>query len=105
MSTCISITLSPEEEAATLSRIDAKALAGSPTGSRCEACGKVLEETEQGIRGYASGHELGLCRKDASYVNTPEAIDRAEKEGHKVHSRPVLAPASGGTTYEGDDDA
>lgn len=62
-------------------------------GSRCDACGKVLEETEAGIKGYASGFELGLCRRCASDVNTPAAITHAEQLGVKVHSRPVLRPS------------
>lgn len=74
------------------------------TSGRCDACNKIIEELESSIRGYATGEELGLCRKCASFVNTPEAITFADSKGFVVHSRPVYSPAKashdGGTGYE-----
>ena len=84
-------------------RINARASTRALALSRCDACNKVLEDTEKAIRGYASGEELGLCRKCASYVNTREAIDAAEKAGHAVHSRVINAP-SGGHHWQTDED-
>lgn len=63
--------------------------------SRCDACNKIMEESEMSIRGYASGNELGLCRRCASFVNTEEAISFAERLGAKVHAKPIrVAPKS-----------
>ena len=74
------------------------------TGGKCDACNKIIEEIETAIRGYATGNELGLCRKCASFVNTPQNVDFADSRGFKVHSRPVYSPAKasfdGGTGYE-----
>lgn len=74
------------------------------TCGRCEACNKIIEEVDTSIRGYATGEELGLCRKCASFVNTPEAIAFAESREFVVHSRPVISPAKashdGGKSYE-----
>lgn len=85
---------SAEEEAELLARLPS----GPPIAintSRCDGCNKIMEESEFSIRGYASGQELGLCRRCASHVNSPEAIEYAEKLGHKVHSRPIYAAISG----------
>lgn len=49
------------------------------TGGRCEACNKELGDHEQGITGYASGEELGLCGGCASWVNTQENIEEADR--------------------------
>ncbi|MDY0087088.1 MAG: hypothetical protein RBS78_00820, partial [Coriobacteriia bacterium] len=76
-----------------ITRHNAKASTRPLALSRCDACDKVLEDTEKAIRGYASGEKLGLCRKCASYVNTREAIDAAEKAGHTVHSPVINAPS------------
>lgn len=74
------------------------------TSGRCDACNKIIEELETSIRGYATGHELGLCRKCASFVNTPKAVDEADGRGFKIHSPPVYSPAKashdGGKAYE-----
>lgn len=59
---------------------------------RCDACGKILEDTEVSIRGYASGEELGLCRRCASNVNTEAAINYAESLGHEVKAKVVPPP-------------
>lgn len=83
-----------EEEADILSRCAERSVIPI-SSSKCDACGKVLEESEFGIRGYASGLELGLCRRCAAHVNTPEAIDSAEKGGHKVHARPIIINTQG----------
>lgn len=64
-------------------------------GSCCDACGKVLEESESAIRGYASGKELGLCRKCASHVNTTQDINRTKSLGYTVYSEPIHSPAGG----------
>lgn len=69
------------------------------TGGRCDACNKIIEELETSIRGYATGHELGLCRKCASFVNTPQAIDFADARGFVIHSKPVISPAK--ASYDG----
>ena len=69
------------------------------TGGRCDACNKIIEEVETAIRGYATGEELGLCRKCASFVNTPHAIGKADEQGFKVHSKPVYSPAK--ASYDG----
>jgi len=71
-------------------RIRAKGLPSKIAGSRCDACPKILEESEASIRGYGSGEELGLCRKCASFVNTKQAIDAAESDGHEVKSKPIV---------------
>lgn len=79
MSTYTSITLTPEEHAVLQQRLAPRLLAAKhepQSGGRCEACNKVLEESEQHIRGYASGYELGLCRRCAHEVNTKEDIDK-----------------------------
>lgn len=44
------------------------------SGGRCEACNKILSDSEQRQRGYASGQELGLCAKCAVNVNNREAM-------------------------------
>lgn len=87
-----SVTFTPAEEAAFFERVQRKV---PPNGilitcSRCEACNKVLEESESNIKGYATGAELGLCRKCASHVNTPQAIDAAIKAGHDVKASAIL---------------
>lgn len=41
------------------------------SAGRCEACDKILDESEMKIKGWNSGVELGLCRKCASFVNNP----------------------------------
>lgn len=84
------VTLSPEEEAAINQRVGYKLSLKPLAGSRCVACNKILEESEYAIRGYASGQELEVCRKCASHVNTPQAIEAAEKEGAVVYSDPVF---------------
>ena len=74
------------------------------TVGRCDACNKIIEELETAIRGYATGEELGLCRKCASFVNTPQAVDFADSKGFTVHSKPIYSPAKashdGGAGYE-----
>jgi len=94
MSKCISYIPTQAEEAAILVRLQSHLDYRPPAmaGGRCDACPKILEEDECAIRGYASGEELGLCRKCASFVNTPFAIEAAEKLGHEVKSKPVFAP-------------
>ncbi len=91
---CVIYTPTQEESDDLVARLAGK---GAPhlNGSRCDGCNKIMEESDMGIRGYASGQELGLCRKCASHVNTPHNIEYAEKLGHKVHSKPIYAPNSG----------
>lgn len=49
---------------------------------RCQACPNELEDSSRGAnRGYASGLELGLCGGCAAWVNTPEAMEAAERDG------------------------
>lgn len=83
-------TLPPEE----VERLNRLATEQKPivTGRHCAACNKMLEDPDLDIIGYASGMPLGLCRKCASYVNTPGAIYRAEALGHEVKCRPTYAP-------------
>lgn len=45
------------------------------SAGHCEACDKELSESEMRIKGWNSGVELGLCRKCASFVNTPDLVD------------------------------
>ena len=78
------------EEREIAKRIRLKGNLKPMAGSRCAACPKILEESEASIRGYASGEELELCRKCASFVNTRQAIDAAESEGHEVKAKPVI---------------
>lgn len=81
----------PEEEQREIAvRIARKGSNKPCAGSRCAACPKILEESEIGIRGYASGEELELCRKCASFVNTKEAIDAAEADGVEVKAKPIV---------------
>lgn len=102
-----SVTFSPAEEAAFLQRVQAKAPINGLylTGSRCDACGKVLEESESNIKGYATGVELGLCRKCASHVNTPQAIDAAIKAGHDVKASAILLSEAPSRQHEEYEDA
>ncbi len=89
-----SVKFTPAEEREFFQRVARKAPPNGLfiAGSRCEACGKVLEESELNIKGYATGSELGLCRKCASHVNTPQAIDAAVKSGHDVYASAILLP-------------
>ena len=89
MSTCTVVSITPEEAAQIAARVAAKFNPEPRAGSRCVACNKILEESEYGIRGYASGQELETCRKCSSTVNTPQAIAAAEAAGATVYSEPV----------------
>lgn len=88
------IELDPEVVQVDVDAIERKVHVLYLAGTHCDACNKVLEDTEYTIHGYGSGMELGLCRKCASFVNTPSAIDAAEKDGQRTHSRPVFAPSA-----------
>lgn len=92
MSKAHSVKLTKKEQTQLLKRIDAKQPAGHVhiASGRCAACNKVLEETEIDIKGYASGAELGLCRRDAGYVNSKANIEAAIASGHEVHASCIL---------------
>lgn len=47
---------------------------------RCEACNKILEESEMRTKGYLSNVELGLCRKCSRFVNSPALLINDEAD-------------------------
>ncbi len=83
--------LSAGEKIALKRRIEHKIDSQGCISGRCAACNKMLEDSEQSIRGYGSGELLGLCRKCASYVNTDQAIMAAERLGFRTYAR-AIAP-------------
>ncbi len=89
------VKLTKGEKIALIRRVKVK-LAFPPLSlGRCDACNKQLEEAEQRIRGYASGCELGFCRRCAAEVNTEQAIAYAEHLGVKPKARAIVyAPAA-----------
>lgn len=85
----IRFNISEAEQQEIAARLAKKGSFKPCAGSRCAACPRILEESETGIRGYASGEELELCRKCASFVNTKEDIDAAEADGAEVKAKPI----------------
>lgn len=80
MSECIK--LDPDTYTPDYRAIERKLAAPCISGSQCDACGKVLSHEEMRIQGYASGRELGLCSRDAQWVNTKAAIN-THLNGHQ----------------------
>jgi hypothetical protein len=84
------ITLPPEEVERLCQRVNDKLATPLTAGGRCDACDRELQEREMSIGGYATGYPLGLCGKCASFVNTKEAIDRIEREGHSAKAPAIV---------------
>lgn len=93
MTLCNSYIPTASEELATLQRlVPAEPRHPIMSGSRCVACNKILEPEEQGSRGYASGEELGTCRRCTAEINTPADIEAAEKKGHSIQGEITTFP-------------